>query len=176
MENKEEKNIAYIDGQNLYMGTSIFNDEKKITKKSWLSLEKFRFYLKRKYNVETAYYFLGVVDKNNNEMYEEIQKAGFILVFRKHNNLMLGSKKGNVDVDLVFSVMEKIYRKEIDGKIVLISGDGDYIQMVEFLIKENKFEKVLFPNKKRSSSLYKDIDIKFVADLSDKDLRKKISK
>jgi len=53
--------------------------------------------------------------------------------------------------------MEKMYKKEKFDKIILVSGDGDYIKLVNFLIKENKFKKILFPNKKFASSLYKQI-------------------
>lgn len=70
---------------------------------------------------------------------------------------MLGKKKGNVDTDIVFTIMKKLYRKEIFDKIVLVSGDGDYSMLVDFLIEENRFEKILFPNKTFASSLYKKI-------------------
>jgi len=51
--------------------------------------------------------------------------------------------------------MKKMYKKEDFSKIILVSGDGDYKLLVDFLIEENKFEKILFPNKKFASSLYK---------------------
>ena len=70
---------------------------------------------------------------------------------------MLGKKKGNVDSDIIFNIMKRLYKKEPFDKIVLVSGDGDYKILVEFLIEENRFEKILFPNKKFASSLYKDI-------------------
>ena len=51
--------------------------------------------------------------------------------------------------------MKKLYKKEDFEKLVLVSGDGDYKLLVDFLIKENRLEKVLFPNKRFASSLYK---------------------
>jgi uncharacterized LabA/DUF88 family protein len=54
---------------------------------------------------------------------------------------MLGKKKGNVDTDIVFEIMKKIYRKNDFNKIVLVSSDGDYKLLVDFLIEENKFKK-----------------------------------
>ena len=148
---KKEKNIAFIDGQNLYLGTT----KSEI---SWVvDLNKFRIYLNKKYKVEKAYYFLGCVNEEFQDLYDEIQEAGFILKFREHNTVMLGKKKGNVDSDIIFNVMKKLYQKEDFDKIILISGDGDYKMLVDFLIGENKFKKILFPNKKFSSSLYKKI-------------------
>lgn len=151
---KIPNNIAYIDGQNLYIGTKKSSNPWKI------NLEKFRVYLKEKYNVSKAYYYLGYVQDDNNHIYEEIQQAGFILVFRQHNPAMLGLKKGNVDSDIILNVMIRIYKKESFDGIVLVSGDGDYKGLVDFLIEENKFSKILFPDQSRASSLYKKIDSK----------------
>lgn len=76
-------------------------------------------------------------------------------MFREHNPAMMGKKKGNVDSDIIFQIMKKMYAKEIFDKVILVSGDGDYKLLVDFLITENKFAKMLFPNKKFASSLYK---------------------
>jgi len=123
---KEENNFAFIDGQNLYMGTRSENP-------SWtVDLARFRKYLSKKYRVRKAYYYLGCVDEKHQNLYEEIQSANFILTFRKHNTAMLGKKKGNVDSDIIFSIMKKMYKKEPFDKIVLVSGDGDYKMLVDF--------------------------------------------
>jgi uncharacterized LabA/DUF88 family protein len=164
------RNIAFIDGQNLHMGT-------KSCDLSWkVDLFKFKVYLENKYKVDEIYYFLGYVQDENEELYDQIQKAGLILKFREHNSVMLGKKKGNVDSDIIFSVMKKVCKKEDFNKIILVSGDGDYKTLVDFLIEENKFEKILFPNKKYASSLYKKLGRKYFAHLEDKDIKKKISK
>ncbi|MCK5539249.1 MAG: hypothetical protein KAI79_20670, partial [Bacteroidales bacterium] len=52
-------------------------------------------------------------------------------------------------------------KKELFDKIVLVSGDGDYKMLVDFLIEEGRFKKILFPNKKFASSLYKKITRKY---------------
>ena len=131
-------------------------------------------YLEQKYNVSGAYYFLGYVQETNQELYEEIQKAGFVLIFRQHNPAMLGTKKGNVDSDIIFHIMKKMYKKENFGKILLVSGDGDYKILVDFLIEEDRFEKILFPNRKFASSLYKRIGAEYFDYLENKDIRNKI--
>lgn len=161
-------NYAFVDGQNLYMGT-------RSSEKLWsVDLARFRVYLEQKYNVSKAYYFLGYINEEHQDLYESIQSAGFILVFKEHSSAMVGTKKGNVDTDLVFTIMKKVCRNEDFGKIVLVSGDGDYKMLVEFLIEENKFEKILFPNKKFASSLYKKIGRKYFAYLEDS--KKKIGR
>ncbi len=166
---KEENNFAFIDGQNLYMGTTMS------PAKSWkVNLYKFRIYLQNKYKVSKAYYFLGCMNEENRDLYEEIQEAGYILMFREHNSAMLGKKKGNVDSDIIFYIMKKIYKQESFNKIVLVSGDGDYKMLVDFLIDEKRFKKILFPNRKFASSLYKKIGSEYFDCLESKEIKKKI--
>lgn len=65
-------------------------------------------------------------------------------------------KKGNVDVDIVFESMHRLLEEDDFGKIVLVTGDGDYIKLVKYLVEKGRLEKILFPNGKYSS-LYKSI-------------------
>lgn len=51
--------------------------------------------------------------------------------------------------------MKRLYKNEVPGKIFLVSGDGDYKMLVDFLIEEKKFGKILFPDRQFASSLYK---------------------
>lgn len=169
MGKEQINNLAFIDGQNLHMGTTLSDNPWKI------NLGKFKIYLEKKYGVKEAYYFLGYVQEINQEIYSEIQKAGFILVFKQHNPAMLGKKKGNVDTDIVFEIMKKIYKRKDFDKIVLVSGDGDYKLLVDFLIEEDKFKKILFPNRQYRSSLYKKLSNNYFAYLDDKDIKEKIS-
>jgi hypothetical protein len=67
-------------------------------------------------------------------------------------------------------------QKDADfDKIVLVSGDGDYKMLVDYLIEEGKLSKILFPNRKFRSSLYKQIGAPYFAYLDDKDVKKKIA-
>ena len=88
------------------MGTTKAQDPWKV------DLAKFRIYLKQKYNVHKSYYYLGFVQEKFQDLYEEIQSAGFILVFRQHNPAMLGKKKGNVDSDIILNAMVRLHRNE----------------------------------------------------------------
>lgn len=167
---QKEKNYAFIDGQNLHMGVATIENSWKI------DFKKFRIFLKDKYHVDIAYYFLGYVIEEKRDLYTKLQEAGFVLVFREHNHAMLGKKKGNVDADIVFSIMKKIYQKEEFDKIVLVSGDGDYKRVVDFLVEEKKFKKVLFPNKEFASSLYKSLGSEYFDYLDKEDIKNKIIK
>lgn len=159
-------NTAFIDGQNLYLGsreTGRAIDHKKL-----------RTYLKDKYKVDEAYYFLGFINEDHQELYHNLQKAGFILSFREHSSALLGHKKGNVDCDIVFSIMKKLYENNLTGNVILISGDGDDKKLVDYLVKINRFTKILFPNKKFASSLYKRLGSEYYDYLDNTSIQTKI--
>jgi uncharacterized LabA/DUF88 family protein len=161
-------NQAFIDGQNLYLGTTK-------AKPTWqIDLDRFRVFLKDKYRVDKTYYFLGVYDGKYQKMYDSIQAAGYILVFREHASSQISKKKGNVDTDVVFYMLSKIIDKEKFDGIVLVSGDGDYWRTVDYLIGKNRFAKLLAPSKKAISSLYKRIPDSYRVFLDDKDTKSKI--
>lgn len=136
---------------------------------------KFRVYLKDKFKVDKAYYFIGYHDLKNGLLYDRIIKAGFILVFRKHSKKSKAIKKGNVDTDIVFEIMKKFVEREKLDKVVLVSGDGDYYKLVDYLVKKNRFLKLLAPCEGRMSSLYRDLNGKYYLYLNRPEIIKKIS-
>ena len=136
-------NAAFIDGQNLNLGIKVLG---------WrLDWRKFRTYLKDKYGVERAFYFIGFIPENQS-LYTALQKAGFILVFKAVLPARDGKHKGNVDADLVLNVM-----KELDSydRAVIVTSDGDFDSLVEHLYRRNKLETVLSPASATCSALLK---------------------
>ena len=143
---KKEKIYAFIDSQNINMG---------ISAKRWnMDWGKFRLFLKNKYNVSKAYLFIGYV-KDNNELYERLEKYGFILVYK---NVMAITKdgsttyKGNVDAELVLHAMMEFPNYD---KAVIATGDGDFFCLIEYLEKNHKLGKIVTPHKSYSSLLKK---------------------
>jgi len=163
----QEYNIAFIDGQNLHLGTK---------ECGWsVDHEKLRTYLAEKYQIAEAYYYLGFVSGDQQDLYDSLQKAGFILSFREHASTLKGHKKGNVDCGIVFGAMKKLVDNEPVNKFFIISGDGDYRKLVDYLVKKGKFGKMLFPNRKFASSLYKALGGEFYDYLETPDIKAKIS-
>ena len=159
---------AYIDGQNLHLGTlsSIY---------AWkINPKRFYIYLKDKYKVKRAYYYFGVRQSQYEHLYKQFRKAGFILKFRLHNAKQKSFKKGNVDVDIVFDVM-RIFCEKPNINFILVTQDGDYIRLVLHLVHYKRLKKVLFPNLKTASSLYKHfLRKKYWSDLSNISLLRKL--
>lgn len=137
------KTYAFIDSQNLNLG---------VRSQGWkLDWRKFRQYLRNKYNVTDAFLFIGY--KAGNEMlYAQMQQMGYVVVLKPTMELPDKSVKGNVDAELVLHTM--IQYKNYD-KAIIVSGDGDFHCLVEYLDQQNKLLHVFAPNKHYSSLLRK---------------------
>ena len=140
---KELNNYAFIDSQNLNLG---------IQKLGWkLDYHKFRVYLAEKYGVKKAYIFIGFVALNQS-LYDRLQEAGFILKFKPTIPDADGKIKGNIDADLVLRAALEL--SDYD-KAVIVSSDGDFYSLVQYLYENGKLAAVLSPDIKNCSSLLK---------------------
>lgn len=141
----KDNNFAYIDGQNLNLGTISIG---------WhLDFKKFRVYLKEKYGVTKAYYFVGFVS-GNQKLYDALQEYGYILNFKP---VVLGEDKkpkGNIDANLVVRAMIDFHENKFD-KAVIITSDGDFYSLVDYFYSKGKLEAVISPYFKTCSSLLK---------------------
>jgi len=147
----------------------------RIKTKPWhVDFKKFRVYLRDKYKVDQAYYFIGAFDPQYQDLYNFLQSVGYIVVFREHAGSSISRKKGNVDTDIVFTIMRKLLEKESFDNVVLVSGDGDYWRLVDYLISIKRFAKLLAPNHKSVSSLYKRTPDVFRDYLDSEPIKKKI--
>jgi uncharacterized LabA/DUF88 family protein len=136
-----EKNFAFIDGQNLHLG---LRDIGLV-----LDYRRFRIYLRERFQVTEAYYFLGYIPEHQ-PIYASLQRAGFILQFKEVARDADGKAKGNVDVDLTLRAMDKIAAYD---QAVLVTSDGDFASLVSYLIGKDKFRIVLSPTKAKCSYL-----------------------
>jgi|SRR3989339_107162 len=142
MKNKPN-NFAFIDGQNLNLG---------IKSLGWkLNFLRFRKYLAEKYSVTTAYYFMGYVP-GNQPLYSDLQKAGYVLVFKPTIPDEHGSVKGNIDADLVLQAMLDFPKYD---QAIIVSSDGDFYSLVKHLYESGKLRFVLSPYVKTCSTLLK---------------------
>ena len=111
--------------------------------------------------ISDAFYFLGCKYPEHQDLYDNLNKAGFMIIFREHGRDQLAKKKGNVDCDIIFEIMKSLIENQDFSKVVIVSGDGDYKKMIDYLIIKNRFEKILFPNRRFASSLYNNLGNKY---------------
>lgn len=162
---KEQTVYAFIDSQNLNLG---------VRDQGWrLDFSRFRVYLKDKYKVSKALLFIGFV-AGNETLYTYLQEAGYILIIKPTLSAYVEGKvivKGNVDAELVLHAMIEFPKYD---KAIIISGDGDFRCLVEYLKGKRKLGRLLIPNRRKYSRLLGEFreDMDFIED----NLRNKLSK
>ena len=140
----KQNNYAFIDSQNLNLS---------IRDCGWkLNFAKFRIYLKDKYKVKKAFLFIGYV-AGNEGLYTSLQKAGYIVIFKPTLEYKKEGErftKGNVDAELVLHAMIEYPNYD---KAVIVSGDGDFHCLIEYLEKQDKLLRLLIPDSNKYSAL-----------------------
>lgn len=165
LRNSQPNNYAFIDSQNLNLG---------IQRMGWkMDWRKFRQFLKDKYGVTQAYMFIGYMAENES-LYEHMHELGYLVVLKPTIEMMTAHEipelaenaettaasekatedkppvKGNVDADLVLYAMKEIPHYD---KSIIVSGDGDFHGLIEYLAQQKKLLHVLTPNWQYSSLL-----------------------
>jgi uncharacterized LabA/DUF88 family protein len=158
---KAPETYAFIDSQNLNLGT-----QRMGWKVDW---RKFRKYLRDKHGVTKAYMFIGYMSENES-LYEYMHELGFLVVLKptvdisnKNPPLTGGDAKpddkdekekpqvkGNVDAELVLYAMKELSNYQ---QAVIVSGDGDFFSLAEYLDEQGKLAYILTPNWQYSSLL-----------------------
>jgi len=131
-----------------------------------LDFARFRVFLRDKYKVEKAFLFIGYIE-GNQPLYTYLQKSGYICIFKPTLSRLDGIIKGNVDADLVLHTMIEYSNYD---KAIIVSGDGDFYCLVDYLKNNSKLLKVIVPNWNNYSSLLRGFikEMVFMNPLKDK--------
>ncbi len=116
-----------------------------------LDFNRFRVYLREKYSVTKAYLFIGYLPGQEN-LYRALQEYGYVLIFKPVLTKQSGQVKGNVDAELVLHAMIEYGNYD---KAVIVTSDGDFACLVEYLYGKRKLETVVSPERQRCSILLK---------------------
>lgn len=154
MNKKYQKVYAFIDSQNLNLGTSknIYKNRKLVYRGWKLDFGKFYQYLKDKFRVSKAFLFIGYIPQNK-PLYKQLESYGYKLIYKPTVKNSQGKPKGNVDAELVLYASALEFQNY--DKAVIVSGDGDFYCLLDFLQKNKKLLKLIIPNIKSESSLLK---------------------
>lgn len=143
-----ERLHIYIDGNNLYRAAKELGFQ--------IDYKKFRGWLRQKYNPASVYLFIGLVPQRT-AFYKFLQECGYILVFKQTVSIG-GTIKGNCDAELVLKAVSDFYTKA-NTTSLLITGDGDFGCLVEFLRDNHALTGVISPDKEKCSILLKNKNI-----------------
>ena len=143
---------AYIDASNLKFG---------VKQNEWnLDYNSFRSWLRDKFGVSKAILFLGLLP-DKTEYYNYLQNIGYVLSFKPTIINSEGKAKGNVDGELILTIASDYYEEKIE-QVILVSGEGDYHCIVQFLKNKSIPVKIISPNKKYLSYLLRRCNVPIV--------------
>ncbi|MFT4532482.1 MAG: uncharacterized LabA/DUF88 family protein [Candidatus Saccharimonadales bacterium] len=139
----KKPNYAFIDSQNLNLG---------VQRAGWkMDWKKFRQFLTDEYGVEKAFMFIGYIP-DNESLYQQMKDAGYLVVLKPTVDMFMTEEelkdekhvtKGNADAELVLYSMIELNNYD---QAVIVSGDGDFYCIVEYLAQKNKLKALLAPN------------------------------
>lgn len=141
---EKSDNYAFIDGTNLHL---------TMVNVGWpLDYSRFRTYLKEKYGITKAYYFIGNIP-GNEDLYSNLESYGYEIIFKPTLYVPGKGYKGNCDAELVLQAMI-----DINGyyKAVIVTSDGDFSCLVKYLVSMDKLERVLAPCREGCSKLLRE--------------------
>lgn len=160
--NPEEKPrvYAFIDSQNLNVG---------VQRLGWkMDWRKFHKFLAEEYGVTKAYMFIGYIPEFE-QLYEHMHELGFAVVLKPTFDLTKprpemaepggpeadeksgGTNeqeekkpvKGNIDAELVLWAMKELSNYD---KAIVVSGDGDFYCLIEYLEQKGRLLHLLAPS------------------------------
>lgn len=138
---KPTRNFAFIDGNNLWRGMETVG---------WrLDYQRFRVYLRDKYDVDVAYIFLGFIP-GNQALYRNLQSQGYVCMLKETLPDHAGKVKGNCDVDLTLQVMLDFAQYQ---QAVIVTSDGDFLPLIKHLKQAGKLARLISPKHRHCSQL-----------------------
>lgn len=139
----QKQKIAYIDASNLRFW---------VAQSGWtLDYKSFRSWLRDKFWVTKAILFMWLVPEYAN-LYNYLQTIGYEIIFRPTLTNKEGKTKWNVDGEIILQISSDYYEWRLE-QAILVSGDGDYHCIVEFLKRKNLPTIIVSPNQKYLSYL-----------------------
>lgn len=150
------KRNCYIDGNNLYRAAKELGFK--------VDYKRFRNWMRQKYGVTNVYLFIGLVP-DRSKFYQYLQECGYILVFKQTVSVG-GVIKGNCDAELVLKVVTDFYT-DAYSDCIIVTGDGDFGCLIEFLKEKEKLHLVLAPDRGKFSFLIRNkyVEVTYLNDV-----------
>ncbi len=121
---KEQRVGILVDVQNMYYSARITFNKKVNFKNILLSGTAGRKLIR------AIAYGIKTVDGMEDKFFEALEKSGFEVKTKDLQIFLDGSKKGDWDVGIA---MDAVRMSQSLDVIILVSGDGDYLPLVEYI-------------------------------------------
>lgn len=116
-----------------------------------MDYRKLRRFLKKRFHITVAYYFVGYVLKNS-DIYKNLEEYGYALKHQGVTRNPTGGITGNLDQYLIDQAKWDIGNYD---QAIIISSDQHFAELVEYLDSKDKLRLVLAPCEKGCSGKLK---------------------
>ncbi|MDO8452858.1 MAG: NYN domain-containing protein [bacterium] len=134
--------FAFIDASNIIYSAA---------RSGWkVDFKKLGKYLRERFQVQRILYYAGVDTQNLKQLkfYETLQKFGYELRLVPVRTFSDGSKKADVDSRMTFEMM--LHFREYK-KAIIMTGDGDYYWVLEYLLKQKQGQIILISHSRTTA-------------------------
>ena len=158
IKHKEQRVGVFIDTQNLYHSArNLYNARVNFgaVLKEIVAGRKL---------VRAVAYVITTEAGDEKNFFEALTKLGIETKTKDLQVFHTGTKKADWDVGFTVDVMRMASRLDA---VIIVSGDGDFHCLIEYLRKHNKIERIIIPNRYKYSSLLRKFapDMVFMNDL-----------
>ena len=120
----EQRVGVFVDIQNMYYSARVLYSKKVNFKNVLLAAQSERKLIR------AIAYGIKTVEATEDKFFEALGKSGYEVKTKDLRILHDGSKKGDWDVGIAIDAIKMAPKLDV---IVIVSGDGDYISLVEYL-------------------------------------------
>jgi len=149
MKNRDQRVGIFVDVQNLYYSAKNLYSAKvnfgEILKTS-VSGRKL---------IRAMAYVVKAQNLDEQRFFEALDKQGFEVKMKDLQVFYGGNKKGDWDVGIVVDIIRLMNKLDV---VVLVTGDGDFIPLVEYLKNQGQYVELVGFSESSSSQLIKEAD------------------
>ncbi|MBU2524420.1 NYN domain-containing protein [Patescibacteria group bacterium] len=131
----KKKTAVFIDGSNLFYIEKSLNFN--------ISFKRFAEYLNKTYDIYNMFYYTGINldDKKETDFLDDLTMAGYTVRQKALKIIRTGPreedivKKANLDIEIVVDMINTVDHYD---RLILISGDSDFVRALELIRSHGK--------------------------------------
>lgn len=149
IKHQEQRVGVFIDVQNLYYSAkNLFN-----AKVNFAAILKTAVYDRKL--IRAIAYVIKAQNQDEQKFFEALDKQGFEVKMKDLQVFYGGHKKGDWDIGIAMDIIRLSTKIDV---VVLITGDGDFIPLVEYLRNHGQYIELMAFSESASSALIKEAD------------------
>jgi uncharacterized protein (TIGR00288 family) len=149
IKHKEQRVGVFVDVQNLYYSAkNLFN-----AKVNFAEILKTAVFGRKL--IRAIAYVIKAQNQDEQKFFEALDKQGFEVKMKDLQVFYGGHKKGDWDIGIAMDIIRLSPKIDV---VVLVTGDGDFIPLVEYLRNHGQYVELIAFSESASSALIKEAD------------------